>query len=142
MTYRDALRRALAAAIVLPALAWVAPADAERAPPNLAMLDRIAPGQWQVRAREAGGFEGRLCLAEGRPLIQLRHPGQVCRQFVVQDEANAISVSYVCGQAGSGLTRIRYENDQLLQIEAQGIAQGLPFAFNAEARRLGSCNAR
>ncbi|NKJ42945.1 MULTISPECIES: DUF3617 domain-containing protein [unclassified Novosphingobium] len=139
MTYRAALRRACAAAILASALAWVAPADAERGDASLAMLDRILPGQWQVRARETGGFESRLCLAEGRPLIQLRHPGQACRRFVVQDEANAVSVSYACGPAGSGLTRIRFENEQLLQIEAQGIAQGLPFAFNAEARRLGAC---
>lgn len=140
MTVRAALRRASAAAILFPALAWAPAADAERGGITLAMLDRIAPGQWQVRTRETGGFDGRLCLAEGRPLLQLRHPGQSCRQFVVQDEPDAVSVSYTCGAAGSGLTRIRFENEQLLQIEAQGIARGLPFAFNAEARRMGTCS--
>jgi hypothetical protein len=139
MTVRVALRRTCVAALALAGLAWVAPADAARADAALAMLDRIVPGQWQVRARDSSGFDSRVCLDEGRPLIQLRHPGQACRQFVVQDEANAVSVSYTCGPAGSGLTRIRFENDSLLQIEAQGIAQGLPFAFNAEARRLGAC---
>jgi hypothetical protein len=139
MTYRLALRRLFAAATLGLSLAWVAPADAQRSAPRLTMLDRIVAGQWQVHTREAGGFDGRLCLADGRPLIQLRHPGQACRQFIVQDEANAVSVSYTCGSAGSGLTRIRFENERLLQIEAQGIAQGLPFAFNAEARRLGDC---
>lgn len=139
MMVRVALRRTCAAALALAGLAWVAPVDAARADATLAMLDRIVPGQWQVRARDSSGFDSRVCLAEGRPLIQLRHPGQPCRQFVVQDEANAVSISYTCGAAGSGLTRIRFENDSLLQIEAQGIAQGLPFAFNAEARRLGAC---
>jgi hypothetical protein len=67
----------------------------------------------------------RMCLADGRPLIQLRHTGLQCRQFVVQDEPNAVTVSYTCGTAGSGMTRMRMENDSLVQIETQGIAHGL-----------------
>jgi hypothetical protein len=34
------------------------------------------------------------------------------------------------------------ENARLAQIETQGIAQGLPFDYSAEARRVGSCTPR
>ena len=55
---------------------------------QLAMLDRIAPGKWEVRPRNGGAVE-QICLDNGRRLIQLRHPNLSCRQFVVEDQAAA-----------------------------------------------------
>jgi hypothetical protein len=129
-------RRALASGLAAAAFFVAAPAGAQK---PLAMLDRITPGQWVVRTREAGDEDLRLCLEQGRALIQLRHRGIPCRQVVVQDGDAGIQVSYSCGPAGSGMTRIRFENEELVQIETQGIAQGLPFAFAGEARRQGAC---
>ena len=40
---------------------------------QLAMLDRIEPGLWELKMRDGGRSE-RLCLNDGRRLIQLRHP--------------------------------------------------------------------
>src|SRR5687768_13763111 len=51
---------------------------------QLAMLDRLSPGLWEVRMRDGGQSE-RVCLDNGRRLIQLRHPNLSCRQFVVED---------------------------------------------------------
>ncbi len=42
---------------------------------------------------------------------------------------------------GSGRTTIRVETPRLVQIETQGIADQSPFAFSAEARRIGTCTA-
>ena len=105
---------------------------------QLAMLDRLEPGMWELRARDGRRTE-RVCLDDGRRLIQLRHPNLPCRQFVVEDEANAVTVHYTCNGHGSGRTQLRFESPRLVQIETQGVASKLPFDFTAEARRIGNC---
>lgn len=108
--------------------------------PSLAMLDQLSPGRWEVRFREAGLQPQRLCVANGHGLIQLRHPGAACERFVVEGGPGQVVVQYTCKGRGYGRTRIRKESAQLVQIDSQGIAGGLPFEFSAEARRVGDCN--
>ena len=105
---------------------------------QLAMLDRLTPGQWEIRMREGGQTE-RVCLDDGRRLIQLRHPNLPCRQFVVEDSPGAVTVHYTCQGQGSGRTRLRFETPRLVQIESAGVASRLPFEIVAEARRMGDC---
>ena len=105
---------------------------------QLAMLDRIEPGLWELKMRDGGRSE-RLCLDDGRRLIQLRHPQAACRQFVVEDAASAVTVSYTCTGQGTGRTRLRFESPRLVQLESSGIVNKLPFDVVAEARRVGSC---
>jgi len=107
---------------------------------QLAMLDRIEPGLWELKMRDGGRSE-RLCLDDGRRLVQLRHPQAACRQFVVEDAASAVTVSYTCAGQGTGRTRLRFESPQLIQLESSGIANKLPFDVVAEVRRVGSCTA-
>lgn len=107
--------------------------------PSLAMLDGLEAGRWEVRLREAGAQPQRICLTSGRGLIQLRHPGADCDQFVVQDTTTQVVVQYTCKGRGYGRTQIKRESSRLVQIESQGIAGGLPFEFEAEARRIGDC---
>lgn len=125
--------RLLAAAIALSGGIAVA------GPPSLAMLDRFESGQWELRPRDGGGGGTQRCLGNGRSLIQLRHAGLQCRSTVIEDGAASVTVQYVCPGNGYGHTRIRLENPRLAQIETQGVANGLPFAFAAEARRVGPC---
>lgn len=106
---------------------------------QLAMLDRLTPGLWEVRMR-VGGQAERLCLDDGRRLIQLRHPNLACRQFVVEDAPAAVTVHYTCPGQGTGRTRLRFETSRLVQIESTGFASKLPFEFAAEARRIGDCS--
>jgi hypothetical protein len=108
--------------------------------PSLQMLDKIDPGMWEVRVRDAAHSVRRLCLETGRPLIQIKHPNALCRSFVVQDESRFVTVHYTCPGAGYGRTQIRLENARLAQIESQRIAEGFPFDFTAEARRVGVCH--
>ncbi len=107
--------------------------------PALAMLDQLQPGQWEVRDRDLTGGRSRLCLENGRGLIQIRHMRETCRSFTVEDTAEAVTVHYTCPGNGYGQTSVRYESAQLVQLETQGIAQGLPFNVRAEVRRVGSC---
>ena len=107
---------------------------------KLAMLDRLSPGLWEVRMRQSGEIE-RICLDNGRRLIQLRHPNLSCSQFVVEDGPAAVTVHYTCPGQGSGRTHLRFETARLAQIESTGFASRLPFDFMAEARRIGDCTA-
>lgn len=106
---------------------------------SAAMLDRFEPGEWELRERQGDGPRTRLCIDSGRQLIQVRHQNETCRSVVVEDTATIVTVSYTCPRNGYGRTRLRFENPRLAQLDTRGIAQGLPFEFSAEARRIGSC---
>jgi hypothetical protein len=118
---------------------FAAAAGAQGGGPALAMLDRLESGRWEIRLREPGNPSERICVANGRRLIQLRHPDAACERFVIQDAANDVVVQYTCRGKGYGRTHIRRETGRLVQIDSQGIAEGLPFEFSAEARRVGDC---
>lgn len=128
----------MAAAAAILSAAFAAPTAAQR--PALAMLGQLEPGRWELRVRDSGAVE-RICLPNARRLIQLRHPAENCDRLVVDDAASEITVQYTCRGRGYGRTHIRRETSRLVQIDTQGIADGLPFAFAAEARRVGDCPA-
>ena len=75
----------------------------------------------------------------GQELIQLRHEEPDCSRFVVEDATSKVTVQYTCPGNGYGRTDIRRETGELVQIETQGIASGLPFQFAAEGGLTGSC---
>jgi len=131
------LRRLLVGGAIAMAVFSGPALTAER--PALAMLDQLQPGQWEVRDRDLSGGRSRLCLESGRRLIQIRHMRETCRSFTVEDTAEAVTVHYTCPGNGYGQTSVRFESAQLVQLETQGIAQGLPFNVRAEVRRVGSC---
>jgi len=123
---------ALAAAMVL------ASAPLEAQAPELAMLDSLTRGAWNLRIREDGSQQ-KICVRDGREFIQLRHRQSGCSRFVVQDGADEVVVQYTCRGNGYGRTSIRREGNSLVQIRSQGIEGGTPFSFSAEARASGSC---
>jgi len=114
----------------------VAPVSARA--PELAMLDGLTSGMWDLRFR-GENTRNSICVRTGRELIQIRHRQSGCTRTVVEDRANRVTVEYTCPGSGYGRTTIRRENAQLVQIDSQGIQGGLPFHFNAEARRVGGC---
>jgi hypothetical protein len=114
----------------------IAPATAQT--PQLVMLDGLQAGSWDVRIRGEDGVS-RVCVRNGRELIQIRHRADRCSRVVDQDGAASVTVQYSCPGNGYGRTTIRKETAQLVQINSQGIEGGLPFHFNAEARRTGGC---
>lgn len=116
--------------------AFAAPAIGQR--PALAMLGQLESGRWELRARDGSPVE-RICLPDTRRLIQLRHPTDACDRLVVDDAATEVTVQYTCRGRGYGRTHIRRETNRLVQIDTQGIADGLPFAYAWEARKVGDC---
>lgn len=105
---------------------------------GLAMLAGLSKGEWTIKFRD-GAPDRKICVRSGRELIQLRHRETGCSRFVVEDGAARVTVQYTCPGNGYGRTFIRRETAALVQIESQGIADGLPFQFAGEARRTGTC---
>jgi hypothetical protein len=135
-TMTSRMRIAVTVASLLAAFA--VPASGQK--PALTMLGQLDPGGWELRDRDGGPVQ-RICLPDARRLIQLRHPDDACERLIVDDGATEVTVQYTCRGRGYGRTHIRRETSRLVQIDSQGIADGLPFAFSAEARRVGNCPA-
>ena len=105
---------------------------------ELAMLDTLRKGSWDVRDRDTGAHR-KICVRSGPELVQLRHRGLGCERLVVDDKAANVTVQYTCRGQGYGHTEIRKESDRLVQIHTQGIEGSRPFDITAEARHVGSC---
>lgn len=105
---------------------------------SLTMLDTLDRGGWELRYRD-GSTPRNLCVRSGREFIQLRHGDSGCNRFVVEDGQNEVTVQYTCRGNGYGRTHIRKEGNKLVQIDSQGIVDGRPFQFSAEARYTGRC---
>lgn len=105
---------------------------------GLAMLGTLTKGEWTVKQR-GGAPDRKICVKSGAELIQIKHRDAGCNQFVVEDGASRVTVQYTCPGNGYGRTSIRRETGALVQLESQGIHNGTPFQFIAEARRTGTC---
>lgn len=102
-------------------------------------LSAIQPGQWEIHSRDNPDANRSFCMADAKVLLQLRHPNNVCSRYVIADSVKGATVQYSCPSGGNGRTSLRVETPRLVQIETQGIADQSPFAFSAEARRVGDC---
>lgn len=107
-------------------------------PGDLAMLSTLSKGSWTIRVRDDGSQE-KICVRNGTEFIQLRHRQPACSRFIVKDAADEVVVQYNCRGTGYGMTTIRRESPELVQIQSQGIFNGKPFAISGEARRSGRC---
>ena len=126
----------IGAVLALPLASHAVPAMAQA---SLAMLNSLETGAWDLRFRD-GSSVRKICVRTGREFIQLRHKQSGCNRYVVEDGKGEVTVQYTCPGDGYGRTNIRKESGSLVQIDSQGIADGRPFQFSAEARRTGSCN--
>jgi hypothetical protein len=126
-----------AALIMASGLGFAIPASGQSS--VLTMLDQLESGRWELRSREGRGATEQLCVQNGRRLIQLRHPVADCERVIVADAPSEVTVQYTCRGHGYGRTHIRRETGRLVQINSQGIVDGLPFDVTAEGRRVGNC---
>jgi hypothetical protein len=133
------MRWICAIAIILPVMGMTAGRAADPAVPKA--LAGLEPGQWELRSRDPGEPVRRLCIHDFQTLIQMRHQGQSCRHFVVENLTESASVTYNCPRTGHGMTVVRMETVRLVQIDSQGVEDGFPFALNLEGRRIGTCAA-
>lgn len=121
------------------ALAVAAMGATAASAPAPSALQSLETGEWELRGRGEGAEIRKLCVTDLRQLLQVQHGKTLCRSFTVSNSPRDTSVTYDCAAAGNGRTDLRVETSHLAQIRSQGIADGAPFAFAVEARRLGSC---
>lgn len=122
------------------AAAWMmAVAAVPAGAPAPVALHGLETGEWELRGRGEGAETRKLCVTDLRQLLQVRHGKALCRSFVISDAPHDLSVTYDCAAAGNGRTDLRVETTRLVQIRSQGVADGAPFAFAAEGRRIGVC---
>ena len=127
--------RPLAGALI--AVIGIAPAFAQ---PALTSLASVRPGLWEYRV--AGEAPRAMCVSRADALLQIRHRGSACGRRVLADGPAGATVHYSCPGAGWGRTTLRVSSPTTVRISTQGIAENAPFAFDAEAHRLGDCDAR
>lgn len=128
------------AALLFALIATASASAAIGAGVKLSALSRLEPGQWQLRdLDDPRAAPQSLCIADPILLMQLRHRTAPCTRLVVADSNRAATVHYTCPASGFGQTALRVETPRLAQINTQGIVENRPFAFRAEARRVGPC---
>lgn len=133
MNGRALLTLAVAAAVAGPALS-------QRAG-GIGALSKLQPGLWQLRVLGNGsGRPAPVCLGDPTVLAQLQHRSSACSRLVVGQDAEQATVHYTCPAGGYGQTILRVETPRLVQVDTQGIADNVPFAYRAEARFVGSCS--
>ena len=103
------------------------------------MLDTLERGMWQLRPSGNNEPATKICLGKPESLLQIRHSGLACEQYVVRTTENSVTVSYTCKGQGQGLTTIRKESNRIIHIQSQGIRDNAPFSFSVEGRKTGSC---
>ena len=129
--------RRTAIALVLTAVA--APAFTQAAG-KLSALARLEPGLWQLRNLEDNRVQPQsICVADPAMLMQVQHRNSPCSRLVIENDAKGATVHYTCPAGGFGRTSLRVETPRLAKIDTQGISGNAPFAYRAEARRVGSC---
>jgi hypothetical protein len=137
-THRQMRRYVLAVLALGMSSGMVAIGGAAAKGDGLTMLRQLEPGIWSIRYRDGAG-SGRICVRSGLELLSLRPLAGNCRRSTVEDQTDRVVVQNSCQGQGYARTSIRRESNSLVQIEAQGFADGVPFSLSAEARRTGAC---
>lgn len=131
-----ALSRAGMALCAMAMLAMPAPAQEAK----LTALSRLEPGLWQIRQLANRSAPAKsICVADPAMLTQVEHRNSPCSRLVIANEAESATVHYTCPAHGFGRTSVRVETSRLAKIDTQGIVDNAPFAYRAEARRVGTC---
>lgn len=124
-------------ALGLAGLAAVAAPVFAFAVPELEAFSSLEKGRWQLR--DSAGEARSVCLADPTVFVQLEHEGVRCEQEILANGKGAATVQYSCPGRGFGHTSIRVETPRLARIDTQGLADGRPFSYRTEARKVGSC---
>jgi hypothetical protein len=107
---------------------------------KLTALARLEPGLWQIRdLGDPSAAPQSICFADPTMLTQVQHRNSPCSRLVLANDASSATVHYTCPAHGFGRTSVRVETSRLAKIDTQGIVDNAPFAYRAEARRVGAC---
>lgn len=102
-------------------------------------LAQAAPGVWEVTGVPGAKAPIRQCVGDVMSLAQFEHRKEHCSLHVVRDGATDLIIEYNCPGGGFGRSEIGLVTPRSLRIDTQGISDGLPFHYLAQARRVGEC---
>jgi hypothetical protein len=102
---------------------------------------QASPGLWEMR-RVPDGKPLRLCLADVAVLAQVEHRGQTCARKVLRSTGTSEVLRYTCTTGGFGQSKLTMVTPRAVDIETQGISDGLPFNYVVHARRVGDCTSQ
>jgi len=102
-------------------------------------LASTAPGLWEVSGIPGMKAPVRQCVSEVLALGQFEHRKQNCSRHVIRDAGTMTTIEYSCPDGGFGRSEIGLVTPRSLRIDTQGISDGLPFHYVAQARRVGDC---
>ncbi len=105
-------------------------------------LAQSSGGMWEVSGVPGAKVPARLCVADPTALAQFEHRGRFCTRIIISDNPPATVIHYTCPAAGFGRSKMTAITPRSIRIETQGIAEGLPFNYVAQARRVGDCHPR
>ena len=105
-------------------------------------LSQTAPGLWEVSGVPGMKTPVRQCFSDVLALAQFEHRKQTCALRVIRDGTSETTVDYNCPDGGFGRSEIGLVTPRSLRIDTQGISDGLPFHYVAQARRVGDCVAQ
>ena len=102
-------------------------------------LRGVEPGQWQVSRSATGQGAVGVCLRDVVALAQFEHRGQACSRTILSDKPGETVVQYSCAAGDFGRTEMTVITPRALRLQTQGIHNGVPFAYQLHARRIGDC---
>ncbi len=100
-------------------------------------LSQVEGGLWEIS--RTGALPQRLCVAEPAALAQYEHRSASCTRSLIREAGPAATIRYTCPGGGFGQSTITRLTPRSLRIETQGIADGAPFQYRLQARRIGNC---
>lgn len=130
------MRRALAIGLASAAVFLVGSGQRPRA------LAPTSGGLWEISGIPGSARAVRQCVADTVALARIEHRGQICTQVMIEDQDATTVIHYTCPRGGFGRSEMTVITPRSLRVATQGISDGLPFNFVAQARRVGDCGGR
>ncbi|MAW98183.1 MAG: hypothetical protein CMN72_00750 [Sphingomonas sp.] len=110
---------------------------------GIAVIDALETGKWQLTEKDKpGGLDRSVCLPDKVALIQVAYSSDECSRFVIDNQPRSGTVHYTCPGKGHGRTTLRMETPRRVEIETQGVWNGMPFNMLIDARKTGVCSAK
>ncbi|MEO6433982.1 MAG: hypothetical protein ABIO29_08405 [Sphingomicrobium sp.] len=119
------------------AFALAASAGAVAATPNA--LAGVSGGLWELDGLPGTKSSVRQCFADPARIALVEHKGAKCTEAVLGEQGSTVRVSYQCGASGFGQGTIKQITPRSLRVEVTGIADGAPYSYVLQARRVDDC---
>jgi len=103
-----------------------------------ASLASVEGGLFEIDQVGAGP-RPKICVADPLVFASYEHRGKTCTRVVISDGPGGAVIHYTCTGGGFGQSTVKALTPRSLRVDTQGIADGAPFQYVFQARRVGDC---